>query len=71
MATKTTKSLNVVCPFCGANPASLSLDLNDLDTITCGDCETYTVAEAVEKAREALAAWERLAAWVDAAPVQD
>jgi transcription elongation factor Elf1 len=72
MATKTIRSLGVVCPFCGTSEPSLSLDPNNLDEITCGDCsESYTVADAVDKAKEALAAWQRLASWIDLAPTAD
>jgi transcription elongation factor Elf1 len=70
-ATKT-RTLALTCPCCGAKDAAITLRLDDLSQLECSECsESYTPAEAVEKAREALARWEAFSAWLDAAPVAD
>lgn len=69
---ETTRGFAVRCPFCQDEDAELTIDLKDLSAITCQCCdETFTPAEAVAKVREQLAAWERLAAWVEMAPAKE
>jgi transcription elongation factor Elf1 len=53
------------CIRCGQE-ASISLDLDDCSTFRCGECEeSFDVCDL----REHLARWQRVLAWVDAAPV--
>lgn len=67
--TKTTRSLKVACPFCNQDGA-VTLDLNDLNEITCGDCsETFTARAAVEAFLEKAARWEAVAEWIRMAPI--
>jgi hypothetical protein len=69
-AAKTTTTLELTCPCCGVRDAAITLRLDDLDQMECGECsETFSPDEAVEKAREMLARWEAVAAWVKVAPV--
>jgi transcription elongation factor Elf1 len=65
-ATKALKSFRLNCPLCGATESpSISLDLNDLTSVTCGECsETFTPAEAVARAAEQLARWEAVVRFV-------
>jgi hypothetical protein len=43
---------------------------DDLDSLECQECsETFTPAEAVEKAKATLPRWERFAVWLAEAPV--
>lgn len=70
-ATQTTRGFGVCCPHCHDGDAVLTLNLNDLGEITCPVCDAvFTAAEAVELVREQLAAWQRLAAWIELAPVR-
>lgn len=62
-ATKTAKGFKVTCPFCG--DAAVRIDLADLNTITCGNCdEEFTAKAAVAKVTEQLKQWEAVARWV-------
>ena len=64
---KTTGFKTLVCPFCGnhGEETAITMDLASTD-VTCTSCDAeFTVEDAVEKARESLAEWERLARWVE------
>ena len=66
MATKTKSGFEVTCPYCHETP--LSIDLNDLLTITCGGCDdTFSPHQARDLAAAELARWERVVAWVELA----
>ncbi len=66
-ATKTVKGFKVTCPLCGDADA-IRIDLNSLQTITCGGCdEEFTPRQAVEKAAEQLRQWQAVARWVEMA----
>lgn len=66
-----TKTLPVVCPFCGDADATLSLDINDVSRITCSFCdEVFTAQQAYEKAAAAAAWWASIAEWVANAPIE-
>jgi transcription elongation factor Elf1 len=68
MVTKAKVGFGVVCPCCNDADAVVSIDANDVRSLTCQGCnEEFSVEQAVSKAREALARWERLARWVDLA----
>ena len=69
-ATKTAKGLSLTYPFCGAGDESISLDLNNLKSITCGGCsEEFTAQEALAKAAKILAQWEAVCRLVEMAEV--
>jgi transposase-like protein len=64
-ATKATGFKMLTCPFCGQTDDAITLELRSMD-VTCSGCNAeFTVPDGVEKAREALAEWERLAQWVE------
>ena len=62
---------DVRCPGCGcgADDATLTIDLNNLKTITCTNCEWEgTTAEAAAWVAKQAAAWAAIARWVESAP---
>lgn len=67
MPTKTTRSLNVPCPNCGASGA-VKVDLNDLDQFQCGDCDQDFERSEIDNL---IAKWTKALAWIDAAPVEE
>lgn len=67
MATKTATSLELRCPFCGADGVFLGLNLNALDVIQCGECsEEFSPTQAREKVAEQLERWERVIRMIEA-----
>jgi hypothetical protein len=61
---RTLKSFKVACPVCGAKE-SISLDLNDLNVITCNECsDSFTAQTAVKLATEHLQRWQSVATWI-------
>jgi transcription elongation factor Elf1 len=61
-------TLELTCPFCGHDDAVLSLNLNDLDSITCGECEQeFSAEEAANKARALARKWDAVVRWIDTA----
>lgn len=51
------------CPMCGEANASITLDITDLDTLHCADCEAdYTVDDVTNF----VAKWKSVLQWVDA-----
>jgi hypothetical protein len=53
------------CPLCGSDSDTQTLELDNLDTFLCAGCdEDYTADDL----RQAIAAWQRVLAWIDAAP---
>ncbi|WP_406700573.1 hypothetical protein V5E97_17380 [Singulisphaera sp. Ch08] len=68
-ATKTTRSLKVLCPFCLARD-SIILDLNDLRACVCSNCsEEFSPQDTLAKANELVAKWSQGVAWIESAPV--
>lgn len=68
MATETqmTGFKSLSCPFCGSNEATMTLDLGELDFVTCSECsEEFTPEKAVAKATATLAAWQGVAKMVE------
>jgi hypothetical protein len=52
------------CAKCG-EPGGVSLSLEDLETVSCGECSTdYTLSEV----RDTIEQWALVLAWRDAAP---
>lgn len=65
-ATRTAKGFKVLCPFCGDSEATVKMDLNDLRSCSCTSCdEEFSPMDALEKARAAMAAWERVVRFVE------
>jgi hypothetical protein len=57
--------------MCGSPDSSLTLDLNNPDSLGCGSCsETFTVDQALELARDAVRKWEIIAAWIKTIPTE-
>lgn len=52
------------CVLCGAE-ATISLDLDDLDTFHCPECSEDFTADDV---RAQIEAWGKVLAWIDSAP---
>lgn len=64
-ASATKRGLLLPCPMCGETGASVSLQLSDMDTLHCGDCDTdFTVADV----RYLIDQWTPVLAWVELAP---
>jgi transcription elongation factor Elf1 len=66
-ASKTAKGFRLTCPFCGSGEDNtLNLDLTDMTTIACGSCsEEFTPAEALAKATETMAAWQKVVRMIE------
>jgi hypothetical protein len=54
------------CPFCGAEDATIRVDLADTAQFVCSDNECEFTADDV---REVMDRWAAVLAWVEAAPV--
>jgi hypothetical protein len=54
------------CPRCGEE-ASIRIDLDDLDTFTCQECDNDFTLDTV---RNLIDRWQRVLAWIDRAPGQ-
>lgn len=53
------------CPKCGEE-AIVQIDLDDLNTCKCGECEEEFTTEDV---RNLIAKWSSVLAWIDTAPI--
>jgi hypothetical protein len=63
-ASKALKSFKLSCPMCGASEA-IQLDLNDLTTVTCGECSDEFTPEAARKVlAERFRRWDAVIAWI-------
>lgn len=70
MATRTVPTMDLRCPLCGVEGATLGLNLNSLDVIECSDCSgVFSPKQARAKVMEQLTRWDGLLAWLEAAPV--
>jgi hypothetical protein len=69
MATKSKPlTFGVRCAHCFDADATLSLDLNSLDSITCSACDsTYSAREALDLVAVELARWEKVCKWIQLA----
>ena len=55
----------VPCPKCGQAEATVRLDLSDLETCHCVDCdETFSL----DLVRDFIAKWQRVLGWVATCP---
>ena len=67
MAASKTIGFGVVCPYCLDAEATLYVDLNDVEAITCSCGETFSPREARDKAAEVLAKWTAVCRWIEMA----
>jgi predicted amidophosphoribosyltransferase len=58
---------DLLCCCCGKD-AALELDLSDLETVHCPECEERF---ALTEVRSVIARWQRVLAWVDMASPQE
>ena len=66
-ATRTLKSLQVICPEC-QSAGTITLDLNSLADCQCNDCgETFSPREAAEKLVAEAQKWAAIATWIETA----
>ena len=59
------------CPGCGcgADDTTLSINLNNLKSVSCSNCDWEgTAAEAAALAAKQAQAWAAIARWVELAP---
>jgi len=55
----------VACPYCASEDSTISIDLNNLDAVTCSGCDAeFTAAEAVDHLAGRMAEWSAVARWV-------
>jgi transposase-like protein len=67
-ATKKMASLQVSCPFCHDEDATISMDLNQVGTIRCSSCdEEFTARQACDRLVAELDRWEKVARLVEMA----
>ena len=62
---KTTTGLLLPCPCCDQAEASIALELSDMQSFTCRDCDAEFTRDDVTKL---IAKWSRLFTWLDTAP---
>jgi hypothetical protein len=69
MATKSKPlTFGVRCVHCADPDAELSINLGDLEQITCSACDTtYSAREARDLAAAELARWEKVCKWIQMA----
>jgi transcription elongation factor Elf1 len=61
---KALKTFKLSCPLCGASE-SINLDLNDLNVITCSECnDSFSPEIAKKKVAEQLRRWEAVCSWI-------
>jgi transcription elongation factor Elf1 len=64
-AAKTITSLELTCPFCGAEDGGMNLDLNNLESMTCSSCDhEFSPAEAIEHLAGQMKKWQAVVAWI-------
>ncbi|MEO6811042.1 MAG: hypothetical protein ABI353_18180, partial [Isosphaeraceae bacterium] len=60
--------LKLHCPECGTLEGCITVDLRDLDAITCSECgEEFTAEHAAAKAAEQAKRWGQIAEWLETA----
>jgi hypothetical protein len=65
-ATATTRGFAVRCLLC-AEEDTVRVDVHDVHTFHCGQCENEFTADDV---RAEMARWTKLLAWLDTTPVR-
>jgi hypothetical protein len=59
---ETTEGLLLPCPRCGEASATIRLELADMDTCVCVDCdETFSLTDV----RDWISRWSRVIRWVE------
>ena len=66
-ATEKTLGILLPCPCCGAEEASIRLDLSDA-SMTCLDCDGEFSLETIE---DIMARWARVTKWIRSMPSND
>ena len=64
--TTTSKGLTLPCPCCGEEESTITLNLCDMETFTCLECNSEFTLEYIHNL---IAKWQRVSAWIDAAPI--
>ena len=59
------------CPKCGEAEATIRVDLDDLLTFACTECDEEFGRDDVEEMMAAAKRWARVLAWLDTAPAAD
>ncbi len=68
MASETKTGFKVCCPECGQEDVAITLDLTDLASVWCSNCEAeFSPEDAVKSLQEKAAEWERVVRWIEAA----
>ena len=63
--TSTTTGLLLPCPCCGQAEASIALELSDMQSFPCRDCDAEFTRDDVTNL---IARWTRLFTWLDTVP---
>jgi transcription elongation factor Elf1 len=63
-----TRGMTLPCPHCGEEQAVISLNLADMDSFTCQECNAEFDTDSV---RNLIAKWTRILAWIGTAPGSD
>jgi hypothetical protein len=66
-AARVERGFTLTCLACGQE-ASISLDLDTLDTFRCPECENDFSRETVE---EVIGQWRKVLDWIDLAPAKE
>lgn len=62
---KAARGFELCCPYCGETDVAMTLDLSDLSSLTCRECEdVFAVHTAIKTLTEQLAAYQALADWI-------
>jgi len=62
---------DLICPKCMAIDATVRLDLDDGETLTCDSCvEMFSLADVREMIDGITRAWAVMAAWVETCPAR-
>jgi uncharacterized protein (DUF983 family) len=56
------------CPHCGESEATITLNLSDMETMTCQECDAEFTTDDV---RNIIAKWTPVLKWLDAAPTAE
>lgn len=63
--TEAQRGVTLPCPRCGEREAAILLNLADVETCTCGECEEgFDLGEV----REFIERWGKVLNWIDAFP---
>ena len=63
--TEATTGLQLPCPCCGQAEANIALELHDMQSFTCRECDAEFTRADIEAL---IARWQPVLAWIDTAP---